>query len=275
MEKQTTKRNQKGKPLIVLGFVSIAILFLIYARLQNASVTPDAIPAIERLALGFYIALLISFGAISYGLYRYHTQKVLEKDGGILSTIAISTYNNRSRKIFALAFVSYGIFFSLTSGTLVYQPEVVFSEHYGATVPSAHITPCCGDPGYMPKFIVYFTEHIGLQIIPINLLLQIIVSYLVGLNAALAVNAISIAKKEGGLSSVGAATGLFIACPTCVGTLLSVFISTSSVLAFTVVLTQLQTLFIAITIPVLFFTPVIMARKLRRPDGSCAVKPNE
>ncbi|MDP2667201.1 MAG: hypothetical protein Q8O65_00590, partial [Nitrosopumilaceae archaeon] len=209
------------------------------------------------------------------GLYRYHTQKVLEKDGGILSTIAISTYNNRSRKIFALAFVAYGIFFSLTSGTLVYQPEVVFSEHYGATVPSAHITPCCGDPGYMPKVIVYFTEHIGLQVIPINLLLQIIVSYLVGLNAALAVNAISIAKKEGGLSSVGAATGLFIACPTCVGTLLSVFISTSSVLAFTVVLTQLQTLFIAITIPVLFVTPVIMARKLRRPDGSCAVKPNE
>jgi hypothetical protein len=274
MEKQTTKHGQKGKKLIVLGFTSIAILFLLYARLQNAVVTPDAIPSIERLALGFYIVLLLSFGAIFYGLYRYHKQKVLEKDGGILSTIAIATYNTKSRKIFALAFVAYGIFFSLTSGTLVYQPEVVFSEHYGAVVPSAHITPCCGDPGYMPKFIVYFTEHVGLQIIPINLLLQIIVSYLVGLNASLAVNAISIAKKEGGLSSVGAATGLFIACPTCVGTLLSVFISTSSVLAFTVVLTQLQTLLIAITIPVLFFTPVIMARKLRRPDGSCAVNPS-
>jgi len=274
MEKQTAKHGQKGKKLIVLGFASIAILFLIYARFQNAAVTPDAIPAIERLALGFYIALLLSFGAIAYGLYRYHKQKIFENDGGILSTIAIATYNSRSRKIFALALVAYGIFFSLTSGTLVYQPEVMFSEHYGATVPSAHITPCCGDPGYMPKLIAYFTEHVGLQIIPINLLLQIIVSYLVGLNAALAISAISIAKKEGGLSSVGAATGLFIACPTCVGTLLSVFVSTSSALAFTVVLTQLQTFFIAITIPVLFFTPVIMARKLRRPDGSCAVKPS-
>ena len=274
MEKQATKRSHKGKSLIVLGFASIAILFLIYARFQNAAVTPDAIPAIERLALGFYIALLLSFGAISYGLYRYHKQKVLENDGGILSTIAIATYNSRSRKIFALAFVAYGIFFSLTSGTLVYQPEVVFSEHYGATVPSAHITPCCGEPGYMPKLIVYLTEQVGLQIIPINLLLQIVVSYLVGLNASLAVNAISIAKKEGGLGGVGAATGLFIACPTCVGTLLSVFVSTSSALAFTVLLTQLQTLFIAITIPVLFFTPVVMTRKLRRQDGSCAVKPS-
>jgi hypothetical protein len=274
MEKQTGKHSQKGKKLIVLGFTSIAILFLLYARFQNAAVTPDAVPAIERLGIGFYIVLLLSFGAISYGLYRYHKQKVLENDGGILSTIAIATYNPKSRKVFAIAFVAYGIFFSLTSGTLVYQPEVVFSEHYGANVPSAHITPCCGEPGYMPRFIAYFTEHVGLQIIPINLLLQITVSYLVGLNASLAVNAISIAKKEGGLSSVGAATGLFIACPTCVGTLLSVLVSTSSALAFAVVLTQLQTLLIAVTIPVLFFTPVVMARKLRRPDGSCAVKPS-
>lgn len=275
MAKQATTQIQKGKKLIVLGFASIAILFLIYARFQNASITPDAIPAIERLALGFYIALLLAFGAVSYGLYRYHKQKVVENDGGILSTIAVATYNSRSRKIFALAFVAYGIFFSLTAGILVYQPDVIFSEHYGVVVPSAHITPCCGDPGYMPRFIAYFTQHVGLQIIPINLLLLIVVSYLVGLNASLAVNAISIAKREGGLTGIGAATGLFIACPTCAGTILSVFVSTSSALALTVALTQIQTVFIAVTIPVLFFTPIVMARKLRRPDGSCAVKPSQ
>lgn len=275
MEKQATKQSQKGKKLIVLGFASIAILFLIYTRFQNAAITPDAIPAIERLALSFYIGLLLAFGAIAYGLYRYHKQKVVENDGGILSTIAVATYNSRSRKIFALAFVAYGIFFSLTSGILVYQPDVIFSEHYGVVVPSAHITPCCGDPGYMPRFIAYLTQHVGLQIVPINLLLQVVVSYLVGLNASLAVNALSIAKREGGLTGIGAATGLFIACPTCAGTVLSVFVSTSSALALTVALTQLQTVFIAITIPVLFFTPIIMARKLRRPDGSCAVKPSQ
>lgn len=275
MEKQATKQSQKGKKLIVVGFASIAILFLIYTRFQNAAITPDAIPAIERLALGFYIGLLLAFGAISYGLYRYHKQKVVENDGGVLSIIAVATYNSRSRKIFALAFVAYGVFFSLTSGILVYQPDVIFSEHYGVIVPSAHITPCCGDPGYMPRFIAYLTQHVGLQIVPINLLLQVVVSYLVGLNASLAVNAISIAKREGGLTGIGAATGLFIACPTCAGTILSVFVSTSSALALTVALTQLQTVFIAVTIPVLFFTPIIMARKLRRPDGSCAVKPSQ
>ena len=78
----------------------------------------------------------------------------------------------------------------------MYQPEVVFSHHYNAEIPSAHITPCCGEPGYMPKIIVYLTEHIGLQIVPINLFLQMVVSYLVGLNTTLAVSAFTFFKKR-------------------------------------------------------------------------------
>ena len=35
------------------------------------------------------------------------------------------------------------IFFSATSGTLVYQPEVDFSYHYGAEIPSIQVIPCC------------------------------------------------------------------------------------------------------------------------------------
>jgi hypothetical protein len=119
----------------------------------------------------------------------------------------------------------------------------------------------------MPKIIVYLTEHIGLQIIPVNLVLQIIVSYLVALNMSLSITAISISKKSGGLSTIGATTGLFIACPTCVGSFLSIFIGTTGAIAMTVVVTQIQTLFIAITIPILFATPFILARKIRSSQG--------
>lgn len=272
MEKQT---GTKGKSLIILGFVTITILFLIYSTVTGSILTPETTDALIRIAAGFYVILLLAFGAIAYGLYKFHVKKVKDNDGGIMATIAIATFNSKSRKIFLAVFVGYGIFFSLTSGTLVYQPEVVFSHHYNAVIPSAHITPCCGEPGYMPKFIAYFSEHIGLQVIPINLLLQVVVSYLVGLNAALAVVAISITKKAGGLTGVGAATGLFIACPTCVGTFLTLFISASSVVAFSIVLIQMQTLLIAITIPILFLTPIIMAKKLRNPDGSCKIKPTK
>lgn len=274
MEKQTTKSNQKGKILITLGFVSIAILFLLYARYQDPILlTPDAIEPVQRIAYGFYIILLISFGAIGVGLYKFHKYKIEKNETDTLSIIALSTWNKKSRKIFVVTFVIYGLIFTLVSGTLVYQPQVNFSYHYGAKIPSAFIVPCCDQPGYMPEILVYLTDHIGLQIIPINLVLQIVVSYLVGLNAALAVNAYSISKKTSGAGSIGAAAGLFIACPTCAGSFLSLFVGTASGIALTIALVQLQTLFIAISIPVLFITPIIMAKKLRNPDGSCALKP--
>jgi len=268
--------NIKGKKLIILGFISIGILFLIYGRYQDPELfTPSAFESIQRIALGFYITMIISFGGIAFGMYKYHKSKVEGNSKDILSIIAITTYNSKSRKIFVAVFITYGIFFSLVSGTLVYQPEVNFVTHYGATIPSGFIAPCCDGPGYMPKIIIYLTEHVGLQIIPINMTLQIIVSYLVALNASIAVNAYTISKKGRSMSSVGAATGLFIACPTCAGTFLSIFIGTASGIGLSVMLTQLQTLFIALSIPILIVTPYIMAKKLQNTDGSCKTNFND
>jgi len=271
MEK-IVKSSNKGKKLIVLGFVTIAIIFLIYSRYQDPELlTPSAIDSIQRIAYGFYIILAVSFGAIAFGMYRYHKEKV-EINGKDLSTIiALVTWNSRSRKIFVITFIGYGIFFSLVSGTLVYQPEVNFAIHYGATIPSGFIAPCCDGPGYMPKIIIYLTEHVGLQIIPINLVLQVTVSYLVGLNTVIAVSAFTISKKGRGMSTVGAIIGLFIACPTCAGSFLSIFIGTASGIALSIALAQMQTLFIAISIPVLLVTPYIMAKKLQNSDGSCKI----
>lgn len=257
---------------MILGFVSIVILFIIYSRYQDPQlITPEAFEPIQRIAYGFYIILVACLGGITYGLYIFHREKVEKKQKDLFTIIALTTWNKKSKKVFLVTFVFYGIFFSLVSGTLVYQPEVNFAIHYGATIPSGFVAPCCGEPGYMPKIIIYLTEHIGLQIIPVNLLLQIIVSYLVGLNAAIAVSAFSISRKGRGVSTIGAATGLFIACPTCAGTFMSIFVGTASGIALTLALTHLQTLFIAISIPILIITPFLMAKKLRNADGSCKI----
>jgi hypothetical protein len=77
------------------------------------------------------------------------------------------------------------------------------------------------------------------------------------------------------MSTIGAMTGLFIACPTCAGTFLSIFIGTASGIALSIALTQLQTLFIAVSIPVLLVTPFVMAKKLRNSDGSCKIDPTK
>ncbi|MDH3502217.1 MAG: hypothetical protein OEL69_06905 [Nitrosopumilus sp.] len=274
MKPQDTYKSKNGKKLIVLGFVTIAILFVVYSRYQDPElITPDALDTIQRLANGFYIIMLASLGAITYGAYLFQKYKVEKKDKDLLTIIALTTSSFKSRKIFIIIFVGYGIFFSLASGTLVYQPEVNFAIHYGATIPSGFIAPCCDEPGYMPKIIVYLTEHVGLQVIPINLILQVSVSYLVGVNAAIAISAYTISKKGRGVSTIGAAAGLFVACPTCAGTFLSIFIGTASGIALSIALAQLQTLFIAISIPILITTPFIMAKKLRNSDGSCKINP--
>ena len=271
MEEHKPKTKTNDRAFIIIGFVVIGIIFVLYSNIDDFSVTVDSVQAIERLAIGFYVVLLMSFGTIGYGIYRYHKRKALENPNGILAIIAKTTMNSRSRKIFVVTFIAYGMFFSLTAGLIVYQPDMIFSHHYDAVVPSAHMNVCCGEPGYMPTIIVYMTEHLGLQIIPINLVLVIAVSYLVGLNTALAIKAISITKKSGGLTSIGATTGLFVACPTCVGTFFAIFIGSSSAVTFTVILTQLQTLFVGITIPILLLTPILIAKKMQKKDDGCAL----
>ena len=71
MDSKTTVGSQNNKKLIVLGLVSIGILFLVYARFENTEITPDAISSIERISVAFYIILLISFSAIGIGLRKY------------------------------------------------------------------------------------------------------------------------------------------------------------------------------------------------------------
>ena len=270
MKTKTASGSKNEKKLIILGFISIIVLFIIYARFENPGITPDAISSIERLSVAFYILLVIAFGTIGLGLRRYQRKSAATGNQTAISMICNSTISKNSMKVFIITFVIYGLFFSMTSGILVYQPEVIFSYHYGAEIPSAHITPCCGPLGYMPKIVAYLTEHIGIQVIPINLVLQVTVSYLVATNTALAVNAISITKKSGGLGSVGAATGLFIACPTCIGSFLSLFVGATSAVAFTIAVTELQTLFIAITIPILILTPFIISRNVIRSQNKAS-----
>ena len=271
MEKYSAKIKTNDKAFIIIGFVVIGIIFVLYSSINDFSITTDSIQSIERLAFGFYVILFMSVAGIGYGIYRYHQRKSMENDHGILTIIAKATMNSKSRKIFVVTFIAYGMFFSLTAGLIVYQPDVIFSYHYDAIVPSAHMNTCCAEPGYMPTIIVYITEHVGLQIIPINLILIIVVSYLVGLNTALVIKAISITRKSGGLAGIGATTGLFVACPTCASTFFAIFIGSSSAVAFTVILTQLQTLFVGITIPILLLTPILIAKKMRKKDDNCSL----
>ncbi|MDI1495274.1 MAG: putative membrane protein [Cenarchaeum symbiont of Oopsacas minuta] len=254
-----------GKTAIFMGFAAIVVLFVAYSRYQNPEmITPEAFDYIQRLAYGFYAVFASSLICIAYGLYSYHRKKLTDDPKiGLVYVIAFVTNNSRARVVFIITLIVYGIFFTLTSGTLVYQPEVDFSYHYGVQIPSAQIIPCCDVAGYMPKILVYLDEHIGLQIIPLNLILQTIVSYLVALNTAIVVGVTHISKKKKGITSAGAAAGLFIACPTCVGSIFSVFVGVAGGIILTATLVQIQTLLIVASIPILIVMPFIIASRIQ------------
>ena len=83
MEKHITKKKNE-RSFILLGFASITILFLLYSRIQDLLVTPEMIESLERLAAGFYLLLLISFGSIAYlapfGVWANFNVKCFDSD---------------------------------------------------------------------------------------------------------------------------------------------------------------------------------------------------
>ena len=111
MDSKTTVGSQNNKKLIVLGLVSIGILFLVYARFENTEITPDAISSIERISVAFYIILLISFSAIGIGLRKYQKRKAVEPSQNPLTIICSATVNLKAKKVFVITFILYGIFF--------------------------------------------------------------------------------------------------------------------------------------------------------------------
>ena len=276
MEKQTIVRRSH-RALIIVGFAAIAIVFLAYAKNNDIAVTPSAISALQRLAAVTYLVLLLAFGAIGWGLYKFYKAKISLPDSSISSTIANAINNKRAKRIFMVSAISYGIFFALTSGIIIYKPDINATDYGFPKPPHIELSPCCDLPGYMPMVLAFFTEHVGLQIIPLNLVLLVAVSFLVGLNFTLAFASLSIARIDKKLGAFGAVTGLFVGCPTCAGTAFSMLFglgasATSVTLFLTSYETQLQSLFIAVSIPILLGTPFIMTRKIRKAqNGSCAV----
>ena len=279
MEKQKSL-VKSNVALILVGFLAIIVSFLAYAKNSSLIITPAAMPALQRLAVATYVVLLASFVAIGWGLYKTYKTKILSPDTTILSVIANSINNKRAKQVFVISAIGYGLFFAFTSGIIIYKPDINATDYGFPKPPHIELSPCCDLPGYMPMIFAFFTEHVGLQIVPLNLLLLVSVSFLVGLNFAVSSTVFSIAKSGGKLGAFGAITGLFVGCPTCAGTAFTMLFGFGAgATTFTLFLTsfeaQVQTIFIARSIPILLVTPIIMAKRIRSQNGSCAIEPKK
>jgi hypothetical protein len=192
----------------------------------------------------------------------------------VLGTIAGVFTKSRYSRLFLVSAFVYGAFYAFASGIVVFQPARSFSETYHVGIPSYVIATCCGPVGEMPQVVAYFSQHLGLLFVPVNLLLLFSISWLVGLNASYASFVVSLRTKNPRMSwfgGVGAFLGLFASCPTCAGLAIISLFGGTGALSVSFFLGPLQTVLLLVSVPILITTPLLSARSLLNLDGRACV----
>jgi hypothetical protein len=227
---------------------------------------------IELLDQAAYVVLaMVSAGVcLSLAGATCYFRLSSQKNGSTKSSrteivLSLILNDKRSFRVFVLASLVYGIFFAFVSSFLVYEPLGGFSATYGVNVPSMLPVICCGSLGQMPQFVVYLTQQFAILIVPVNLILLFGVSWLVGLNVAIATysykNRLSKVRSNW-FGGFGAIVGLFTACPTCAGFFFLTMLGLAGAVTFALTLSYLQAVFTAVGLPMLLLTPIVTARKV-------------
>lgn len=270
VEKNWIGLRNSGIRIVLLGLFSLVLTFIIYGRLTTPSGEQPVMitPYLMNLANAVLTIIFLSLLFVGYGIYRiFKAEQRLKTDANsLMSYITAAFLDNKYWKVMAIFAIIYGIFFGFLSQIFIYRYDISFSEQ-GITVPSVNVIPCCNMPGYVPMLTVFPTDHFLIMIIPINIILAVIVSVLVGFNISLTLYAFKLEKAQNTkrvsfVGSVGAISGLFVGCPTCAGSLFSMLLgySLGTTMA---VLAPFQTLFILISIPSLILAPFLIGRRIR------------
>jgi hypothetical protein len=287
MQIQELKMN-KVIIITLTGIIIIITSVIFYPYSLPTIITSENSRWIDIMGYIFYALLFASMILIAFGIRKMFriwdrvntssssSSSSMPPSSHSLSKIIISIVNNKKHfRFFWPSCICYGFFYSVVSGMLIYRPDNI-SSVYGVSIPSVVITSY-GPVAYVPTVACYFTEHIGLLLIPINLIVTAVVSALVGFNSVLSVYAfVNRPKKKSSPSTtvsnssssiiglVGAATGLFTACPTCASFYFFSVMAGSlapTVAAFAV---NYYVLFVLVSIPLLLVTPLITALGIRR-----------
>ena len=256
-----------GLRVILTSVISIGITFFLYSKLTNPDFSDTIIltEALYNLSVAVISITFISSVGICFGLWKLYTSNNQYKKD-LVSYISLPFKKNKKYiLVMIIIAIIYALIFGFLSQIFVYNSTQLLPET-ASTYPYIKIIPCCNTIGYVPMTYVYLTTHFYILLIPINMLLALIVSMLVGFNASLNIFTLRKLKEEKKshlLGSVGTTCGLFIGCPTCAGSIITTILGFSAGTASVSLLAPFQTLFILLSIPVLLITPFLTARSLR------------
>jgi hypothetical protein len=271
VEDWADSRN-RGFRIAFVGLFSLVLVFVIYSHFTSPSENQSVMvtPYLRNLATAVLIITFCSLLSIGYGTYRIakaEQQRVVNTNT-LLSYITAAFSDSKFWKTMTVSAIGYGIFFGFLSQIFIYKYDISFAQQ-GIAIPSVIITPCCNIIGYVPMLAAYLTDHFLVLLIPINVILVVLVSTLVGFNISLNIYALRLTKKIQNtkkitlVGSLGATCGLFIGCPTCAGSLISALIGFSVGTTTIAAIAPLQTLFILLSIPALIAAPFLIAREIR------------
>jgi hypothetical protein len=262
----------------LLGGFSILASLLYYQWITaNYPVEARNIQFLQATAYIVLALVLLGLVIIVAAATRYFRSQRSDNATGSLSetvvTISQALSDKRSFRAFVLSSALYGVLFGFLSSFLVYRPLESFSYSYGVNVPSTLAVLCCGPFGQMPQFVIYLTQQFAILIVPANLILLVIVSWLVGLNAGIATFAFSnrpVGPSGKWLTGFAAIVGLFTVCPSCAGFFLLTLLGLTGAVGLALTLSSLQAVFISIGLPILLVSPVLSARRVAI-DRQCAI----
>jgi hypothetical protein len=196
--------------------------------------------------------------------------------------ILFNMITDKSSSFFFLPItITYGLFYALISSTLIIRFDGSITHMSGIEKFPTIIMMQYGPVGYTPSISIYLNDNVGILIIPINIIIILIISTLVGLNVISSIYAIKVyisEKKRTEKTSIspvfkngakflgilGATTSLFTACPTCASFYLFSILSGSlatTIASFTV---NYYVLFLSLSIPLLIITPMINSFNIKR-----------
>lgn len=265
------KLRNSGFRIAFVGLFSLITGFIIYYRLTIPSgEQPVMITSyLKNLANAIFILTIASMISIGYGAVRVFKaeQQITYNTNSLMSYITAVFTDNKYWKVMIISATGYGIFFGFLSQIFIYRGDISFTA-VGIPIPSISVVTCCNIPGYVPLFAAYITNHFLILLIPINIILAVVISVLVGFNISLNLFAYKMMKVQGTrkltfFESIGITTGLFVGCPTCAGSLFSALFGFGLGGTAVALLAPFQTLFIIISIPALIISPFLIARLIR------------
>jgi len=261
-----------GAAALALGCLWVAIDSMAWYYAQQAISLHDP-GSVFSLVVNYYQVEALAVAAAAAGslvvFWSIRRTGPSSDPMSVRGIVAGALSSRRSLRVGVAAAIAYAVAYALISSILVYQPQVNFTQTYPITGAAVDAVACCGPPGTVPALIVFLAPwtHVGIQLLPLDLLFVVLIPLLVGLNVAISAFAYYNGGGRGSskvMGPIGVLVGLFTGCPTCAGFFLASAVGGLGASTLAVALAPYQALFVLVSIPLLLVSPLLIAMSVRR-----------